>query len=58
MGLTNRIIKNMAGSVFHNLPSGGEGKNIEVQLTIGNLTQLYQVAEKKINISSRKTKPS
>ena len=30
MGLTNHIIKNMVVSVFHHLPSGGEGKKIWV----------------------------
>ena len=30
MGLTNHIILNMVGSVFHHIPSGGEGKKIRV----------------------------
>ena len=32
LGLTNHILRNVIGNVFHHITQGGEGKNIQLKL--------------------------
>ena len=36
MGLTNHILQNVIGGIFHHLPKGGEGNNSQLNVIKSN----------------------